>query len=69
MRACAEAAWPASSSARCFATLRAKGLQAVEATVDRDNHGALSFYRRCGFSVEDRGLEGGAKVQIRLDLT
>lgn len=49
--------------------LRAKGLHAVEATVDRDNRGALSFYRRCGFSVEDRGLAGGAKVQIRLELT
>jgi len=49
--------------------LRAEGLRAVEATVDRDNHGALSFYRHCGFSVEDRGLAGGAKVQIRFELT
>jgi len=48
--------------------LRAEGVAAVEATVDRDNHGALSFYRRCGFRVEDRGLDGGAKLQIRLEL-
>jgi ribosomal protein S18 acetylase RimI-like enzyme len=46
---------------------RKNGFEAVEATVDRDNHGALSLYRRCGFDVEDRGLDGGAKLQVRLE--
>lgn len=53
---------------RMFDYFRSEGFDAVEATTGRDNGPALIFYRTCGFRVEDRGLEGGAKVQVRYEL-
>lgn len=51
-----------------FSYFRAAGFGAVEATVERSNERAIAFYRSCGFRVEDRGLEGGLKVQVRYEL-
>jgi len=48
--------------------LRGAGAEAVEATVDRSNQGALRFYTRFGFEITDETLEGGSKVQIRYAL-
>jgi GNAT superfamily N-acetyltransferase len=53
---------------RMFQYFRDEGFDAVEGTTERTNGPALFFYRSCGFSVEDRGLEGGAKVQVRYEL-
>ena len=53
---------------RMFEYFREEGFDAVEGTTGRDNGPALIFYRTCGFRVEDRGFEGGAKVQVRYEL-
>ena len=53
---------------RMLEYFRAEGLDAVEGTTDRTNGPALIFYRTCGFQIEDRGLEGGAKIQVRYPL-
>jgi GNAT superfamily N-acetyltransferase len=51
-----------------FDYFREAGYEAVEATVERSNERALSFYRRCGFEVHDRDFEAGAQLQIRYPL-
>ena len=53
---------------RMFAYFRDEGFDAVEGTTDRTNGAALIFYRTCGFKAEDRGLAGGAKVQVRYEV-
>jgi ribosomal protein S18 acetylase RimI-like enzyme len=50
---------------RMFEYFREEGFDAVEGTTERTNGPALIFYRTCGFQIEDRGFEGGAKVQVR----
>jgi GNAT superfamily N-acetyltransferase len=54
---------------RMLVYFREVGCDAVEATVERANERALAFYRRCGFSVEDRGFGGGSQLQIRYELS
>lgn len=51
-----------------FDYFREHGFDAVEATTDRSNGRALNFYRTCGFQIEDRGFEGGTKIQVRYEL-
>ena len=51
-----------------FDFFRSSGFEGVEATVERSNERALAFYRSCGFRVEARGLDGGAKLQVRYDV-
>jgi ribosomal protein S18 acetylase RimI-like enzyme len=53
---------------RMFEYFREEGFDAVEGTTDRTNGSALIFYRTCGFELEDRGLEGGAKIQVRYEV-
>ncbi len=53
---------------RMFEYFREEGFDAVEGTTDRSNGAALIFYRTCGFQIEDRGFEGGAKIQVRYPL-
>ena len=50
---------------RMFEYFREEGFDAVEGTTDRTNGPALIFYRTCGFQIEERGFEDGAKVQVR----
>jgi ribosomal protein S18 acetylase RimI-like enzyme len=50
---------------RMLEYFREEGFDAVEGTTDRSNGPALIFYRTCGFRIEDRGFEGGAKIQVR----
>jgi ribosomal protein S18 acetylase RimI-like enzyme len=53
---------------RMFEYFREQAFDAVEGTTDRSNGPALIFYRTCGFKIEDRGFEGGAKIQVRYAL-
>jgi ribosomal protein S18 acetylase RimI-like enzyme len=53
---------------RMFEYFHDEGFVAVEGTTDRSNGSALIFYRTCGFQVEDRGLDGGAKIQVRREI-
>jgi ribosomal protein S18 acetylase RimI-like enzyme len=53
---------------RMLEYFREAGYDAVEGTTDRTNGPALILYRTVGFQVQDRGLEGGAKVQVRYEL-
>jgi ribosomal protein S18 acetylase RimI-like enzyme len=53
---------------RMFEYFREEGFDAVEGTTDRTNGPALFFYRTCGFRIEDRGLEGGEKIQVRYEV-
>jgi ribosomal protein S18 acetylase RimI-like enzyme len=53
---------------RMFEYFREERFEAVEGTTDRTNGPALIFYRTCGFQIEDRGFEDGAKVQVRYEL-
>ena len=50
---------------RMFEYFREQGFDAVEGTTDRSNGPALIFYRTCGFQIQDRGFEGGTKIQVR----
>jgi ribosomal protein S18 acetylase RimI-like enzyme len=50
---------------RMFEYFREQGFRAVEGTVERNNRAAIIFYRTCGFAFEDRGFEGGTKLQVR----
>lgn len=47
---------------------RTEGFDAIEGTTDRSNGAALILYRTLGFRVEDRGFEGGSKIQVRYEL-
>jgi len=51
-----------------FEYFRAEGFDAVEGTTDRKNGPALILYRTMGFRVQDRGFEGGTKIQVRYEL-
>ena len=53
---------------RMFEYFREEGFDAVEGTTDRTNGAALILYRTMGFRVQDRGLEGGTKIQVRYEL-
>jgi ribosomal protein S18 acetylase RimI-like enzyme len=53
---------------RMFEYFRAEDYDAVEGTTDRTNGPALIFYRTCGFQVEDRGFDGGSKIQVRYEV-
>ena len=53
---------------RMFEYFREEGFDAVEGTTERTNGPALIFYRTCGFRIEDRGFEGGAKIQVRYEV-
>jgi hypothetical protein len=53
---------------RMFEYFREEGFDAVEGTTDRSNGPALILYRTMGFRVQDRGFEGGAKIQVRYEL-
>lgn len=50
---------------RMFEYFRGEGYAGVEGTVERNNSPAIFFYRSCGFGFEDRGLDGGTKLQVR----
>ncbi|MGH0028715.1 MAG: GNAT family N-acetyltransferase [Myxococcota bacterium] len=54
---------------RMFDYFREEGFAAVEGTVEADNRAAIIFYKTCGFSFEDRGFEGGTKLQVRYEVT
>jgi ribosomal protein S18 acetylase RimI-like enzyme len=51
-----------------FEYFREAGFDAVEGTTDRSNGPALILYRTMGFRVQDRGFEGGTKIQVRYEL-
>jgi ribosomal protein S18 acetylase RimI-like enzyme len=53
---------------RMFEYFREEGFDAVEGTTDRSNGPALILYRTIGFKIEDRGFEGGAKIQVRYEV-
>jgi ribosomal protein S18 acetylase RimI-like enzyme len=53
---------------RMFEYFREEGFEAVEGTTDRSNGPALIFYRTCGFQIQNRGFEGGEKIQVRYEL-
>ena len=53
---------------RMFEYFREEGFDAVEGTTDRSNGAALILYRTMGFRVEDRGFEGGQKIQVRYEV-
>jgi ribosomal protein S18 acetylase RimI-like enzyme len=53
---------------RMFEYFREEGFEAVEGTTDRTNGSALILYRTLGFKIEDRGFEGGEKIQVRYEL-
>jgi ribosomal protein S18 acetylase RimI-like enzyme len=53
---------------RMFDYFRDEGFQAVEGTVEASNRAAIIFYRTCGFSFEDRGLEEGTKLQVHYEV-
>ena len=50
---------------RMFEYFREEGFDAVEGTTDRSNGAALILYRTMGFQLQDRGFEGGSKIQVR----
>ena len=53
---------------RMFEYFREEGFDAVEGTTDRSNGAALILYRTLGFRIEDRGFEGGQKIQVRYEV-
>jgi ribosomal protein S18 acetylase RimI-like enzyme len=53
---------------RMLEYFRGEGYDAVEGTTDRSNGSALILYRTMGFQLQDRGFEGGAKIQVRRDV-
>ena len=53
---------------RMFEYFREEGFDAVEGTTDRSNGPALILYRTMGFEVQDRGFEGGKKIQVRYEV-
>ena len=53
---------------RMFEYFREEGFEAVEGTTERSNGPALILYRTIGFKIEDRGFEGGKKIQVRYEL-
>jgi len=51
-----------------FEYFREEGFEAVEGTTERSNGPALILYRTIGFKIEDRGFEGGKKIQVRYEV-